>query len=165
MPKASAPKAPWGRRMAIAANNRDAGTRKTELGADDVDDALAARACLVERHVEHGAVGLECVELRLGERVGDRPTVRGHVVVHRRDREIGPAQGAIGEAEPLEGLRRRDLVQQVEIDVDERGLARFVADDVALPYTVRITSFPSKRCLLSRGHCTTVSFHRTARNE
>ena len=58
----------------------------------------------------------------------------GHVVVHRGDGEVGPAHGAAGQAEPVERLRRRDLVHEVEIDVEEVGLAVATMDDVALPH-------------------------------
>ena len=57
-----------------------------------------------------------------------------HVVVHRGDGEIGPADGASGQAEPVEGLGRRDLVDQVQVDVEEVGLALAVPHDVALPH-------------------------------
>ena len=39
----------------------------------------------------------ERVELRSRERIGDRPVERRHVVVHRRDRQIGPPHAAAGE--------------------------------------------------------------------
>ncbi len=54
-------------------------------------------------------------------------------MVHRRDGEVGPAHAAPREAEPLEGLGRGDLVDEMQVDVDERRLARHVADDVAVP--------------------------------
>ena len=61
-------------------------------------------------------------------------SVVGHVVVHRRDGEVGTPHGAPGEAEAVERLRRRDLVHEVEVDVEEVGLALGAADDVALPH-------------------------------
>ena len=45
------------------------------------------------------------------------------VVIHRRERQLGPADAPSGEAEPLEGLRRGDLVDQVQVDKEEVGLA------------------------------------------
>ena len=55
-------------------------------------------------------------------------------MVHRRDGEVGPAHGAPGQAQAVERLRRRDLVDEVEVDVEEVGLALAVVDDVALPH-------------------------------
>ena len=46
------------------------------------------------------------------------------VVVHRRDREVGPAHAPARGAQAVERLRRRDLVHEVQIDVEEVGLAR-----------------------------------------
>ena len=56
-----------------------------------------------------------------------------HVVVHRRDREVGAPHAAAREAQPVERLRRRHLVHEVEIDVEEIGLALGVMDDVVRP--------------------------------
>ena len=36
-------------------------------------------------------------------------------------------------AQSLEGLRRRNLVHQVQIDIEQGGLAELLADHVALP--------------------------------
>jgi hypothetical protein len=56
-------------------------------------------------------------------------------VVHRRDREVGPPDAAAGQPQPVEGLRRGDLVDQVEVDVQERD-AVILPDDVTLPQLV-----------------------------
>ena len=45
----------------------------------------------------------------------------GHVVVGGGERAVRAADLAAGEAQPVEGLRARDLVDQVEVDVDEPG--------------------------------------------
>ena len=51
----------------------------------------------------------------------DRRAVGRHVVVGGRERAVRAADLAAGEPEALEGLRARDLVDQVEVDVDEPG--------------------------------------------
>ena len=61
------------------------------------------------------------------------PGQRRDVVVHRRDREVGPAHAATGEPQALERLRRGDLVDEVQVDVEQRRLTRLVADDVLVP--------------------------------
>ena len=124
------------RGVAVAADDRDARTSKPELGTDHVHDPLPPGAGFVKRHVERGAVVAERVELGLGEHVGDRPTVRRDVVIHRCDRSVGASKWTVGQPEPFKCLRRGDLVQQVKVDVDEHRLARFFADDVAFPHTV-----------------------------
>jgi hypothetical protein len=54
-------------------------------------------------------------------------------VVHRRERELGPAHRPACEPQAFERLRRGDLVDQVQVDVQERRLVRLLADDVRLP--------------------------------
>ncbi len=67
----------------------------------------------------------EHADLRRRDRVLERTVEPGgrHVVVHRRDREVGPAHAAARHAQAVERLRRGDLVHEVEIDVEEVGLA------------------------------------------
>ena len=55
-------------------------------------------------------------------------------MVHRRHGEVGAAHGAAVHPQAVEGLGRRDLVDEVEVDVEEVGLAVGAADDVALPH-------------------------------
>ena len=73
------------------------------------------------------------VELRLRERVADRPELGRDVVVHRRDRQVGPPHRPAGEPQRLERLRARHLVHEVQVDVEQRRLARPLVDDVRLP--------------------------------
>ena len=75
----------------------------------------------------------ERVELRLRERVADRAELRRDVVVHRRDRQVGAAHRPAGEPQRLERLRARHLVDEVQVDVEQRRLARPLVDDVRLP--------------------------------
>ncbi len=55
-------------------------------------------------------------------------SVRRHVVVGGRDRAVGAADAAAGEPQPLERLRARDLVDEVEVDEEQ-----VVADHVLVP--------------------------------
>ena len=121
------------RGVAVAADDGQPRLRETQLRPDDVDDALAPAAGRVERDPELLAVRAQRLELCARERIGDRPGERGDVVVHRRDREIRAAHRASREAQPLECLRRGDLVDQMEVDVEEGRLARRLVDDMALP--------------------------------
>ena len=57
----------------------------------------------------------------------------------------GPAHRAALDAQALERLRRGDLVDEVEVDVEERRLAVLLADDVRVPDLVEERS---------RGHST-----------
>ena len=125
-----------GRRVAVAAHDGHARLREPELGPDHVHDALARRAHRVEADAELGAVRRQHLHLLARDRIGDRQVdVLGRdVVVHRGHGEVGPAHGAPGQAQAVERLRRRDLVDEVEIDVEEVGLALVVVDDVVVPH-------------------------------
>ena len=121
------------RGVAVTADDRLPGLRDPELGADHVDDALAARSRRVQLDAELLAVGAQRVELRLRHLVGHRPRQGRDVVVHRRDRQVGPPHAPAGEPQPLERLRRGDLVHEVQVDVEQRRLTGLVADDVPVP--------------------------------
>ena len=49
------------------------------------------------------------------------------------DVAVGTAQLAAGEAQAVEGLRRGDLVDELEVDVEDRRLACGLGDEVRLP--------------------------------
>ena len=94
MPKASAPNAPCVRRVAVAADDRHARLRQAELRADHVDDALAAAAGREERHAELRAVARaarRAAPCASGSR-RPAPSLGRDVVIHRREREVGPAR-------------------------------------------------------------------------
>ena len=109
--------------VAVAADDRHPGLGEAELRADHVDDPLVVGAERVDRHPELLAVSLQSLDLYPGELVGDQPRGRGavgrHVVVGGRDRLVGPADRAALEPQPVEGLRRGHLVDQVQVDVDQ----------------------------------------------
>ena len=125
-------------RVAVAADDRHARLGEPELGADDVDDALAGAAQREERDAELGAVALERLDLGGRERVGDAGLAAdgGDVVVDRGERQVGPAHVAAGQAQAVEGLRRGHLVHEVQVDIQEGRLAVGVrrADLVVVPH-------------------------------
>ena len=123
------------RRVAVAADDRDPGLREAELGADDVHDPLAPAAGRVEPDAELLAVAPQRLELRRGELVR-RPVVRRDVVVHRRERQFGPPHLPPRQAQALERLRRGHLVDEVQVDVEQRRLALGLVDEVRFPDAV-----------------------------
>jgi len=54
-------------------------------------------------------------------------------VVYRGDGAVGAADLAVGETQAVECLGRGDLVDELEIDVEERRLACGFGDEVLLP--------------------------------
>ena len=59
-----------------------------------------------------------------------RGTGGGDVVVDGGDVAVGTAELAAGDAEAVEGLRGGDLVDEVEVDVEDGGLACRLGDEV-----------------------------------
>ena len=122
--------------VAVAADDRHARQRAALLGADHVDDALVRVAHAVVRDAELGGVGGEHLELLGRDRVGDRlvDVLGGHVVVGGGHGEVGAADAAAGQPDAVEGLGAGDLVDEVEVDVEQVGLAGCAAHHVAVPH-------------------------------
>ena len=120
------------RGVRVAADDRHAGLRDAELGADHVHDALAAMSAAVAADAELLAVAVERVELLLRELVADRlrERRRRHVVVGRRERAVGAAHRAAREAQPVEGLRARHLVDEVQVDEQQVVADHVVGEDL-----------------------------------
>ena len=112
--------------VTVAAHDGHARLGQAQLGPDDVHDALQRAEAILEADAELLAVALERVELLLGDGVGHRlvERPRGRVVVHRGDGQVWPAHRAAGQAQAVERLGRRHLVDEVQIDVQQRRLAR-----------------------------------------
>mmetsp|Transcript_81659 Transcript_81659/g.227260 ORF Transcript_81659/g.227260 Transcript_81659/m.227260 type:complete len:337 (+) Transcript_81659:1421-2431(+) len=127
-----------GGRVAVAADDRHARQRGALLRADHVDDALALVAHLELRDAEAVAVGIERVDLQLGDRVCDalRAVGRRHVVI--ADGEVG-AQApdlAAGQVQAFEGLRAGHLVHEVAVDVEQRRAIGLGVHDMLVPELV-----------------------------
>ena len=116
--------------VAVAADDGHARLRQPQLGADDVHDPLPLAAQRVQLDAELVAVLLERRDLRRrgGVEHRDAPVAaarRGRRrVIHRRDRALGTAHLEAALAQPGERLRRRDLVDQVQVDVEDRRRVR-----------------------------------------
>ncbi len=138
--------------VGVAADDRGAGLGQAQLGAHDVDDALLDVAQRVQPDAELGAVLAEGLQLGAGDGVRDRLVdVEGRgVVVLGGDGEVEAPHLPAVLAEAVEGLRAGHLVQQVQIDEEEVGLALGAPDDVVVPDLLRecpTHRFPSGRRL------------------
>ncbi len=104
-----------------------------------MDDALVGVAHREVGDTELGGVHPERVDLLGRDRISDRliDVLGRDVVVLGRNGELGAAHRASGESQAVEGLRARDFVDEVEVDVDEVGFAVTRLDEVALPHFFR----------------------------
>ena len=109
------------RRMTVAADHRHAWLSRALLRSDDVDNALLVAVDAEAGDAEIGAVLFELLELFACDGVDD-----GQTAVGGRDAVIGGSEGALRTSNlqpPLtqtgEGLRRSDLVDQVQVDVNQ----------------------------------------------
>jgi hypothetical protein len=143
------PERPVGGGVAVAADDRHARLGQPQLRADDVHDALVAVAHRREADAELGRVLPERLDLRAADRVGDGgQDVEGRdVVVLGRHREVGTAHRPARGPEAVERLRARDLVHEVQVDVEQVGLAVGTAHHVGvvdlLGQGLRHWNFPS----------------------
>ena len=106
--------------VAVAANDGQARLRHAQLGPDDVHDALVGRVDVVKCEPELLAVVPQRFHLARRDGIGDRkmPGRGRNVVVHRDQRTLRLPDATARGAQAVKRLRRRDLVYQVQIDVE-----------------------------------------------
>jgi hypothetical protein len=82
-----------------------------------------------------GGIRAEGVNLFARDRIcdGNADVLGGHVVVFGGDGEVGPTDRPVVESEAIKRLRRRDLVDQVEVDVEQIGLVSPRSHEVLVP--------------------------------
>ena len=125
MPNASAPKAPCVDVCESPHTMVMPGIVRPSCGPTTCTTPWSASPRVWMRTPNSSGVVAQRVDLDARGLVRDRQVdvERGGVVVLGRDGEVRAAHGAAGEAQALKGLRARDLVTHVEVDVDEVGSA------------------------------------------
>ena len=104
--------------VTVAANDRQAGQRQPQLGANDVDDPLMAALDVVEHHAELSAILPEGFDLPSREGIADVELVFGrHVMIDRGDGQFGSADLAVRQSEPFKSLGAGDFVNKVTVHV------------------------------------------------
>ncbi len=126
------------RGVAVAADDRHPRLRQTLLRPDHMDDALVEAGDRKIGDAEFLDVAFQGLDLQ--QRIGfvdprhARAAVGGRdVVVGDREGLVGTADAAAGELQPFKGLRRRHLMDQVKIDVDQVGACALRGDDMGIP--------------------------------
>ncbi len=123
------------RGVAVAAHDRHAGQCEALLRPDDVDDALAVVELVVILDAEVPGVLGQRPDLQRRFDILDAAAAVGgrHVVVDHGQCLVRCAHGAVGHAQALEGLRAGHLVNQVAVDIDQRGAVRRLFDQMVVP--------------------------------
>jgi len=98
-------------------------------------DALPARRGAVQGHIEFLAVGRQLRDLLCGQRIhdGQAAVIGGDAVVYGRQRLVRPAHFQPPLAERLERLRRRDFMDEMQVDVQDCRAARLLGHDMRVP--------------------------------
>ncbi|CAB4907709.1 unannotated protein [freshwater metagenome] len=109
----------------VAADHGDAGHGESQLRAHHVHDALLDVAQRVQANAKLFRVRTQGFNLNATGVIGNAliDVERGGVVVFGGDGEIGATHRTTGLAQSVERLRARDLVHQVQVDVNQVGRA------------------------------------------
>ncbi len=108
------------------------------LRADHMDDALTDIAHLELGDAEVVGILVQSLHLGTGHRIGNPPVaVCGrHIVVGHRHIGIDSPWPPPCQFQPLKGLRRGHLVQQLAVDIEQCAAVLFRADHVRIPELV-----------------------------
>ena len=127
--------------MGVPTDNGHARQRVSLLGSNDMHDALSGVPHGMQCDVELNTVFGQLLHLLTRHFVGDQVDVGhvqardvgGHVVVHGGQRELRATYGAPRHTEPVEGLGRRHLVHQMQVDEQQIRLTGGLADEMLIP--------------------------------
>ncbi len=136
MPKANAPNAPWVLVWLSPQTMVMPGLVRPSSGPMTCTMPCLRRLDIVKLNAELGAVGAQGIDLLGGDRIfDDEPVGRGgNIMVHRGHCPVGAAYGSSRQAKPFECLRRGDLMQQMQIDIEQCRLAFGRGDNMRFPY-------------------------------
>src|SRR5690242_16992850 len=111
--------------MAVPANDCHPRLSQAQFGPDHVHNSLIGRIDVVERHAKFAAILLQGFNLAGCARVMDRSSAgfSRNVVIHGGDGSSGLAHTPSRGTQPVECLRRGDLMYQMQIYVQERWTA------------------------------------------
>src|SRR5436190_22239883 len=124
-----------GARVTITTYDSHARLRESKLRTDDVDNTLLGRVHIKEPNSEFAAIVLQCFDLFFCDRIKNWSAAgfSWDVVVNRGDRPKGLANFAPSGTQAIKCLRRSDLVDEMQIDVQERRLACGTCDNMLVP--------------------------------
>src|SRR5690554_800365 len=130
-----------GRCVGITTDNAHTRQGCPLLRPDHMHYALALVFDLEFQNPELIAVLVQSLHLGAGNGVNDAVDAfvtigSRHVMIRRRDVGINPPGLAVGQAQTFKRLRRRHFVQQLPVDVDQRGAIVPLFDQMVVPQLV-----------------------------
>ena len=124
-----------GRGVAVAADDGRTRQREALLGTDDMDDALALVEFVEIFDAEVAGVLGQNLDLLGGFRIRVRLGAIGgrHVVVDDGERLLRRVHLAAGRTQAFEGLRRRHLVNEMAVDIEQAGAVGGFVNQMVVP--------------------------------
>ncbi|MCY1243357.1 hypothetical protein D9M72_563690 [compost metagenome] len=121
--------------MRVAADHRHARQRRALLRPDHVHDALAVVVHLELGDAKAVAVRVQRVDLQLRHRIGNALAAVGgrHVVVRHGQVGADAPYRTLRQLQPFERLRAGHFMQQVAVDIEQRGAVFLDVDGVVIP--------------------------------
>src|SRR6185312_14846104 len=121
--------------VTVAANHRHAWLRQALLGPNDVYDALLLAVRSKQFDPEIAAVLFQLIDLRGCNLVDDgkRTVVGGDAVVGGGNRQVRPPHFQAALPQSGEGLRRCYFMDEMEVDINQRGCVRTLRHNVVIP--------------------------------
>ena len=107
----------------------------TQFRADHVDNAAVRTVHSMQCDSEFGVVRFHLLDLRGGDRIGNRDIERScrNRVIDRGKSLIGAADFQSALAQAIEGLRRGDFADKVQVNVKHGGKIGLLSDNVRVP--------------------------------
>ena len=126
------------RSMRIAANHRHSRQGCALLRADHVHDPLTQVVHAEFGHAVLVAIGVQGIDLKFRDRIRNAvdPVGRRHVVIRHRQVGVQTPELAPSELQTFKGLGACHFVQQMPIDVEDRGAIGFLANHMGVPKLV-----------------------------
>ena len=124
-----------GRRVTVAANDGLARLSDAEFRSNHMHDPLIGILHVEEHDARFAAVALQGLKLRGRHRIQQRkvPVLGGHGVVHDRKRKVRSPHLASRRFQAGESLRGCSFVNEMAVDIDERGLRGLFSHQVGIP--------------------------------
>ena len=121
--------------VTVSANDRHSRLCQAQFRPNHVDDSLIRRIHIKQAHAKLFAVGLQGRNLPGGNQVGNGGAARlgRNVVIHGGHGPQGLAYFSSGDSQAIKSLRRRHLMHQMKVDIENWRAVAGLRDQVRIP--------------------------------